>query len=73
MNFVMCLLIDPEGNFKGEFYLFVFLFSYLIYLLINFWGAEPTVYGSSQARGHIRAVAASLHHSHSNMGSEACL
>ena len=27
-------------------------------------------YGSSQARGRIRAVAAALHHSHSNSGSE---
>ena len=28
--------------------------------------ATPTAYGSSQARGGIGAVAASLHHSHSN-------
>ena len=27
-------------------------------------------YGGSQARGRIRAVAAVLHHSHSNVGSE---
>ena len=32
--------------------------------------ATPTAYGSSQARGQIVAVAASLHHSHSNAGSE---
>ena len=30
-------------------------------------------YGGSQAGDRIRAVAASLHHSHSNMGSEPCL
>ena len=30
-------------------------------------------YGDSQARGQIKAVAASLHHSHSNTRSEACL
>ena len=30
----------------------------------------PVANGSSQARGQIRAVAASLHHSHSNAGSE---
>jgi len=30
-----------------------------------FW-ATPTAYGSSQAKGHIRAVAADLHHSHSS-------
>ena len=27
-------------------------------------------YGGSQARGQIRVAGASLHHSHSNMGSE---
>ena len=32
-----------------------------------------TARGSSQARGRIGATAASLHHSHSNMGSEPCL
>ena len=33
----------------------------------------PTAYGSSLARGRIGATAASLHHSHSNTGSEPCL
>ena len=32
--------------------------------------ATPTAYGGSQARGHIGAASAGLHHSHSNMGSE---
>ena len=32
--------------------------------------ASPTAYGSSQARGRIRAVAAGLHHSHSNTESK---
>ena len=30
----------------------------------------PKAYGSSQAKGPIRAIAAGLRHSHSNMGSE---
>ena len=30
----------------------------------------PTAYGGAQARGLIRAVAAGLHHSHSNVGSD---
>ena len=30
-------------------------------------------YGGSQVRGPIRAVAAGLHHSHSNVGSKPCL
>ena len=33
----------------------------------------PTAYGSSQAKGQIRATAASLHHSHSNTESKPCL
>ena len=32
--------------------------------------AEPTAYEGFQARGRIEAVAASLHHSHSNSGSK---
>ena len=35
-----------------------------------FGGAAPKAYGSSQARGQIRAVVASLCNSHSNAGSE---
>ena len=35
--------------------------------------ATPLVYGDSEARGLIRAVAAGLHHSHSNARSEPCL
>ena len=38
-----------------------------------FFRAAPTVYGGSQTRGLIRAVAASLYHSHSNVISELCL
>ena len=39
---------------------------------INFFlfKATPAAYGNSRARGQIRAAAASLHHSHSNTGSE---
>ena len=33
----------------------------------------PTAYGSSQARGWIRATAARLHDSHSNVGCQPCL
>ena len=35
--------------------------------------AAPMAYGGSQAGGRIRAAAASLHHSHSSMGSELSL
>ena len=42
----------------------------LFFVVIFFFRATPTAYGSSQARGWIRAVAANLHHSHSNTRSE---
>ena len=35
-----------------------------------FFRAAPTAYGGPQARGRIRPVAAGLHQSHSNSGSE---
>ena len=35
--------------------------------------ATPVVYGSSLARGRLRAVAAGLYHSHSNARCELCL
>ena len=44
-----------------------FLFSFFLFQ------TAPLAYGSSQARGRIRAAAASLYHSHSNTGSELCL
>ena len=44
---------------RGEF-LFLFLL----------FRAKPEAYGSSQARGPIRATAAGHSHSHSNLGSE---
>ena len=42
----------------------LFLFIYLLFR------ATFTAYRGSQARGQIRTVAAGLHHSHSNVGSE---
>ena len=64
-------MLDPEPIGRGQgslpessrtlcqVFAFVFLFR-----------AASTAYRSSQARGLIGAVAAGLHHSHSNMGSE---
>ena len=40
------------------------------FIFCLFLRAAPTAYGGSQARGGMRAVAAVLHHSHSNAGSE---
>ena len=42
----------------------------LKFFFLLLFRAEPTAYGHSQARGPIRATAASLHHSHSNRGSK---
>ena len=39
------------------------------FLLLLLFRAVPVAYGSSQARGQIRATAACLHHSHSHAGS----
>ena len=44
------------------------LFYFIVYFL-SFW-ATPVAYGGSQVRGRIRAIAAGLHNSHSNAGSE---
>ena len=52
-----------------SFYLFIFYFIFIFCLFTISWAA-PAAYGSCQAGGRIGAVAASLHHSHSNMGSE---
>ena len=41
-----------------------------IYLSFVFSMAAPAEYGGSQARGLIRALATSLHHSHSNLVSK---
>ena len=41
-----------------------------VLFFLPFFRATPTAYGNSQARGQVRATAASLGHSHSNAGSE---
>ena len=52
-------IIQPIKENMGHFFFFFGLFR-----------AAPTAYGGSQARGVIGAVAASLNHSHSNVGFE---
>jgi len=44
--------------------------SFFFLLLFAISWAAPAVYGGSQARGPIGAIAAGLHQSHSNMGLE---
>ena len=45
-------------------------FSFFPFFFFCLFRAAPIVYGDSQARGHIGAVAAGLGHSHSNASSE---
>ena len=48
-------------------YIFCNVYDICIYMYIFcLFRTAPTAYGSSQARGHIEAVAPGLHHSHSN-------
>ena len=49
--------------------LLMFKIAYIFFFLV-FFRAAPAAYGGSQARGRIGAIAAGLHQSHSNMGSE---
>ena len=58
--------LNPIGN-KNTVKYFIYLF---IYLFIYIFRATPMVYVGSQTSGLIGAVAASLHHSHSNTRSE---
>ena len=45
----------------------------LSFFFVCLFRAASLAYGGSQTRGQIGAAAASLHHSHSNMGSKPCL
>ena len=49
---------------------FIWCFVLFCFCLFAFSRAAPVAYGVSRARGLIGAVAASLHHSHSNVRSE---
>ena len=48
---------------------YIHTYTYM-YLSISLFRATPTAHGSSPARGWTKAVAAGLHHSHSNEGSK---
>ena len=65
-----------SGQYSTIFYLDIFnsyrIFFFFPCLFAISWAA-PEAHGGSQARGLIKAVAASLCQSHSNVGSEPCL
>ena len=56
------LSVATPLHWKWKFVLTLFYFFLLM--------APPEVYGSSQGRGPVRATAAGLCHSHSNVGSK---
>ena len=56
-----------------SYFIFIYLFIFLSFCLFVFSRAASVAYGNSQARGLIGTVAASLHQSHSNTGSEPSL
>ena len=62
-----CFKLSPLWAYSWAL---VFLFCFVLFLLFR---AIPAVYGSSLSKGRIRATAAGLCHSHSNVGSVHCL
>ena len=53
-----------------SFFFLSFFFLFFFFFFFCLFRAVPEAYGDSQARGRIGALAASLHHSHSNAQSE---
>ena len=72
---VQIFLQDPgEGLHKNpDVGLLDLMVLFFFFVFLPFCRATPTAYGGSLARGQIRATAAGLHQSHSNLGSELCL
>ena len=65
------VLVPQPGSSQKPCLSFYFFIIYLfIYFVFCPFTATPAAYGGSQARGLIGAIAAGLHHSHSNTRSE---
>ena len=63
-------MVGIEEDLKIHLDFFFFdLTSDFFFFFFFFWAA-PTAYGGCPDKGWISAVAASIHHSHSNTGSE---
>ena len=60
----LCILFRIGLSPNSFFFFFFFFFFFCLFR------ASHSAYGGSQARDQIRATAASLYHSHSNIGSE---
>ena len=75
MSMVMdSFLLHHDRNYIFNFFSFsvstTFFFFFSSFCLFAFAGVAPVAYGGSQAKGLIEAVAAGLHQSHSNAGSQ---
>jgi len=68
LNFSCAIVSFPL--FGLLFFIFIYLFCFVVFCLFAFSRATPAVYGGSQVRGRIGAVATGLRQSHSNLGSK---
>ena len=74
INYLQSLHYVPGFATSTSHKIDLFITSYFIlFYFIYLFRAAPATYGGSQARSRFGAVAASLHHSHSNTRSELCL
>ena len=62
-------ILSRASYLKKESHLIILSLQEGLYLF-GLFRAVPAAYGGSKARGSVRTTAASLHHSHSNMGSK---
>ena len=66
----VCLRGRSPGGFREDWLLYFFLCFSFLKIKKKIFRAAPAAYGGSQAPGRIRAIAAGLHYSRSNVGSE---
>ena len=59
-------ILHKTTSFQKQHFFFIFFYFYFFCI----FRAPPLACGASQARGPIRAIAAGLHHNHSNARSE---
>ena len=64
---------EPTVYIYLELFEWIILLFFKIFFIFCLFRAAPVVCGVSQARGLIRATAASLCHGQSNVGSRLCL
>ena len=64
------MTVDLTFSLLGYVYQTQLIPSHHYFFFFCLFKAAPVAYGGSQARGRIRDAAASLQHSHSNVGSE---